>query len=158
MAAKKYNATYQNPDGTFKNGFKGAVAYFMNVEGYSKEDATKIAGKIAAEKSMKKSLGSMSYNDLRQALQNYLEVNFGVKSKHGDYYSEYPWIVDVYEKDFVCEKSGKYYIADYSVKSDGTIEVGDFYTAKKVYNSTGKKAQPKGRGNGENGVVRESRG
>ncbi len=48
--SKKYDAKYQNPDGTFKNGFDGAVEYFMHVKGYSKEEATKIAGKIAAEK------------------------------------------------------------------------------------------------------------
>lgn len=46
---KAYDAQYQHPDGTFKGGFKGAVAYFMHVKGYSKAAATKIAGKIAAE-------------------------------------------------------------------------------------------------------------
>lgn len=46
---RKIDAKYQNPDGTFKGGFKGAVAYFQS-KGYSKESATKIAGKIAAEK------------------------------------------------------------------------------------------------------------
>lgn len=48
--SQKYNAKYQNPDGTFKNGFDGAVQYFMHVEGYDEETAKKIAGKIAAEK------------------------------------------------------------------------------------------------------------
>lgn len=46
----RYNAKYQHPDGTFKGGFDGAVQYFMHVKGYSKAAATKIAGKIAAEK------------------------------------------------------------------------------------------------------------
>ncbi len=45
---KKMDAEYQNPDGSFKGGFSGAVKYFMH-QGYSKEAATKIAGKIAAE-------------------------------------------------------------------------------------------------------------
>ncbi len=45
---KTIDAQYQNPDGSFKGGFAGAVKYFMH-EGYSKEAATKIAGKIAAE-------------------------------------------------------------------------------------------------------------
>jgi hypothetical protein len=40
---------YQNPDGTFKDGFDGAVRYFES-QGHSHESATKIAGKIAAEK------------------------------------------------------------------------------------------------------------
>lgn len=40
---------HKNPDGTFKGGFEGAVAYFQ-CRGYSKEVAEKIAGKIAAEK------------------------------------------------------------------------------------------------------------
>lgn len=47
---RKIDPTYQNPDGTFKGGFDGAVKYFMHDKGYSKEVATKIAGKIAAEK------------------------------------------------------------------------------------------------------------
>ena len=47
---RDYDPKYQNPDGTFKGGFDGAVEYFMHVKGYSKESATKIAGKIAAEK------------------------------------------------------------------------------------------------------------
>ena len=46
---RKIDPTYQNPDGSFKGGFDGAVRYFQN-QGYSKEVATKIAGKIAAEK------------------------------------------------------------------------------------------------------------
>jgi len=40
---------YKNSDGTFKGGFGGAVKYFM-CQGHSKDSATKIAGKIAAEK------------------------------------------------------------------------------------------------------------
>lgn len=61
---KDYDPEYQNPDGTFKDGFKGAVRYFMNVEGYSKEAATKIAGKIAAEKGdFRKSVWSTHYID-----------------------------------------------------------------------------------------------
>ena len=47
---RKIDPKYQNPDGTFKGGFKGAVQYFMHDKGYSKEVAMKIAGKIAAEK------------------------------------------------------------------------------------------------------------
>ncbi len=49
-AKPKVDPEYQNPDGTFKGGFAGAVRYFMHVKGYSKDVATKIAGKIAAEK------------------------------------------------------------------------------------------------------------
>ena len=40
---------FKNEDGTFKGGFDGAVKYFM-CQGHDKESATKIAGKIAAEK------------------------------------------------------------------------------------------------------------
>lgn len=43
------DSEYKNPDGTFKGGFDGAVRYFEH-KGYSHESATKIAGKIAAEK------------------------------------------------------------------------------------------------------------
>lgn len=40
---------YKNEDGTFKDGFQGAVKYF-ECQGHDHESATKIAGKIAAEK------------------------------------------------------------------------------------------------------------
>lgn len=46
---RKIDPTYQHPDGSFKGGFAGAVRYFQH-HGYSKEEATKIAGKIAAAK------------------------------------------------------------------------------------------------------------
>lgn len=50
MATKKSPCDrYKNEDGSFKNGFDGAVKYFM-CQGKSKESATKMAGKIAAEK------------------------------------------------------------------------------------------------------------
>ncbi len=49
--SKDGKSKYLNPDGTFKGGFDGAVKYFMS-QGYSKESAEKIAGKIAAEKHM----------------------------------------------------------------------------------------------------------
>lgn len=104
---------------------------------------------------MKKSLGSLSYNDLRQELQSYVQTKYGVKSKGGDYYTDYPYVTDVYEDEFVVESKGKYYIAGYTVSDDGTIEVGDFYDAKKVYSNTGKKSSPKGDGSG---VVVSERG
>src|SRR5260370_41953554 len=38
---------YMNPDGTFKGGFSGCVSHMIEVEGHSKESATKICGYIA---------------------------------------------------------------------------------------------------------------
>ncbi len=61
---REIDPKYQNPDGSFKGGFDGAVRYFMNVKGYSKETATKIAGKIAAEKGkFRKSAWTTKYID-----------------------------------------------------------------------------------------------
>ncbi len=104
---------------------------------------------------MKKSLGDMSYNDLRQALQQYMQVTYGKKAKNDSYYTDYPYVNDIYETEFVVEYSGKHYMADYAVKANGEIEVGDFYDAKKVYNSTGKKADLKGKNTANGGVVAE---
>jgi hypothetical protein len=129
------------------------LAWDMAKDSLDSGDITESEFKIVREKAkerlkelgkpMKKSLGSMSYNDLRQALQNYVQVIYGKKSKHDDGYSDYPFLVDVYESEFVVEMDGKYYIADYTVKPSGDIEVGDFYDAKKIYNNTGKKADIK---------------
>lgn len=89
---------------------------------------------------MKKSLANtMSYNDLRQEIQSIVQEKYGTKSKDGSYWTDYPWIVDIYEEEFVVEKNGKYYIADYTVDSDGNVKIGEFYKARKVYNKSGKK-------------------
>lgn len=141
-AKKKHkDSAYLNSDGTFKGGFDGAVKYFMS-QGYSKESAEKIAGKIAAEKgmtgNMKKSLSGYSYNELRDTLQQFVREKYGTKSKQGDYWSDYPYVIDVYEDEFVVEWKGKYYIADYAVGADNKIDVGGFFTARRVYQKTGK--------------------
>lgn len=98
---------------------------------------------------MKKSMGTMSYNDLRNELQAIVQEKYGTKSKDGSYWADYPWIVDVYESEFVVEKNGKYYIADYEAK-DGGVTIDEFYPARKVYNKAGKspvKVLGKPRGN-----------
>src|SRR6266571_3068248 len=41
------DSKYMNPDGTFKGGFSGCVSHMIEVEGHSKESATKICGYIA---------------------------------------------------------------------------------------------------------------
>lgn len=41
---------YKNPDGTFKGGWEGCMAYFQNEKGLSKESATKMCGYIKARK------------------------------------------------------------------------------------------------------------
>lgn len=139
---RKGESAYLNSDGSFKGGFDGAVKYFMS-EGYDKEAATKIAGKIAAskgktKKSMSKSMGNMSYNDLRAELQSKVQQKYGKKSKDGSYWTDYPWIVDVYEGEFVVEKDGKYYMADYTVDKDNNVSIDEFYPARKIYRKEGK--------------------
>jgi hypothetical protein len=85
-----------------------------------------------------KALGNYSYNDLRTELQVYVQQKYGTKSKGSDYWSDYPYIVDVYENEFVVEKEGKYYIASYKVEKEGGVSVGEFYDAKKSYKQIGK--------------------
>lgn len=87
---------------------------------------------------MKKSLGEYSYNDLRNELQSYIQQKFGTKSQSGDYWNDYPYIVDVYENEFVVEKDGKYYIASYKIEKEGGVSVGEFHNAKKIYRQNGK--------------------
>lgn len=101
--------------------------------------AEKLLAEWKKKHSMKKSLAdTMSYNDLRQELQSIVQEKYGKRSKDGGYWTDYPWIVDVYEDEFVVEKDGKYYIADYSVDKDGAVDIGEFYKARKVYNKLGK--------------------
>lgn len=85
---------------------------------------------------VKKSLGSMSYSDLRDALQAWCQSAYGKRAKEG-YWQDYPYVVDIYESEFVVEKDGKFYIADYSVGPDQKITVGDFYAAVKTYDRKG---------------------
>ncbi|KIL42063.1 hypothetical protein SD70_02445 [Gordoniibacillus kamchatkensis] len=87
---------------------------------------------------MKKSLGKMSYNDLRSELQAIVQQKYGQKSKDGNYWVDYPWVEDVYENEVVVQKDGRYYIADYSVNADGKVTIGPFYNARKLYNKDGK--------------------
>lgn len=129
------------------------LAWDMAKDSLDKGDITRDEFKLVRQRAksrlkelsapMKKSLGSMSYNDLRQELQSYMQQEYGKKSQNGDYYMDYPYIVDVYETEFVVESKGKYYMADYKVGKDGDITVGEFFAAKKVYSNTGKKSSPK---------------
>ncbi|UOF90796.1 hypothetical protein LSG31_00490 [Fodinisporobacter ferrooxydans] len=91
-----------------------------------------------AKSRLEKSLGNYSYNDLQQELASIVQQKYGKKSQTGDYWVDYPYIVDVYEDEFVVEKDGKYYIADYEVDEDGTVSIGSFYAAKKIYSKKGK--------------------
>ncbi len=91
------------------------------------------------EHGMKKSVGSMSYNELRNELQGFVQRTHGKKAKGGDYYTDYPYVVDIYETEFVVEENGAFYIAEYAV--DGVdVTIGDFYPAKKLYQATSDKA------------------
>jgi hypothetical protein len=47
-SASDSKGPYMNEDGTFKGGFDGCVLHMTNVEGHSKESATKICGYIAS--------------------------------------------------------------------------------------------------------------
>jgi hypothetical protein len=85
-----------------------------------------------------KALGNYSYNDLRSELQSIIQQKYGKKSQDGNYWMDYPYIVDVYEDEFVVEKDGKYYIAEYKCDKDNSVIVGDFYDAKKSYKQIGK--------------------
>lgn len=89
-------------------------------------------------KIMKKSLGDYSYNDLRSELQFIIQQKYGKQSSDAQYWSDYPYIVDVYEDEFVVEKAGMYYIAGYKVDKEGGVTIGEFYNARKIYRQTGK--------------------
>lgn len=123
-----------------------------------KDRATAKAEKLLSEwkkaHKVKKSMGSMSYNDLRSELQSIVQQKYGKKSKDGSYWMDYPYIVDIYEDEFVVEKDGKYYIADYDVAEDSTVEIGDFYPAHKIYNKSGNKpVKAMGKGAGKSLMV-----
>jgi len=47
---KSIDKRYMNSDGTFKNGFKGCVAYMKAKEGYSDKVARETCAKIARRK------------------------------------------------------------------------------------------------------------
>lgn len=82
-------------------------------------------------KTMKKSLGDMSYDELRDALQQTVKEKFGTKSKEG-YWNDYPYIRDVYESEFVVEYKGKSYIGDYNIADGALTAIGPFYPAKRL--------------------------
>jgi hypothetical protein len=111
-----------------------------------KDKATRRAEKLLNEwkkankvkKSFTKSMGGISYGDLRSELQSVVQQKYGKKSKDGSYWTDYPWIVDIYEDEFVVEKDGKYYIADYEVDDDGKVKIDEFYPARKLYSKQGK--------------------
>jgi hypothetical protein len=91
------------------------------------------------KKSFRKSLSDgMSYQDLRQELSSIVQQKYGRKSKDGNYYVDYPWVVDVYEDELVVERNGKYYIADYTVDGNN-VTIDEFYPARKKYSKVGNK-------------------
>lgn len=83
-------------------------------------------------KSMKKSLGSMSYQDLKNTLQETLREKYGSKNKDGGYYYDYPYVQDIYETEFVVDYKGKYYIGDYILENEVLASIGPFYPAKRL--------------------------
>lgn len=108
-----------------------------------KEQAQSKAEKLLTEwkkkhGKIKKSMAGMSYNELRSELQAVVQQKYGKKSKDGNYWMDYPYVCDVYEKEVVAEKEGKFYIADYAVDDNGNVQVGPFYDAKKTYSAKGK--------------------
>ena len=80
---------------------------------------------------MKKSLGTMSYDELRDAFQQALREKYGTKNKNG-YWDDYPWPRAIYETEFVVEYKSKYYIGDYLVEDGVLSSIGPFYPAKQL--------------------------
>jgi hypothetical protein len=79
----------------------------------------------------KKSANDYSYGEIRDNLQGAVKERYGTSSKDRNYYYDYPYIRDVYPKDFVVEYQGKFYIAEYKITETG-CEIGSFYLAKPV--------------------------
>jgi phage I-like protein len=63
-ATKEERAAYLNPDGTFKNGFDGCVAYMINVEGHDEDSAKKICGYIAKQKGLNTNMNTIELKTL----------------------------------------------------------------------------------------------
>ena len=99
----------------------------------AKDKAEKLLTQWKKEnKPMKKSLGNISYNDLRNALQETLREKYGTKNKDGGYYYDYPYIQDIYETEFVVDYKGKFYIGGYALENDTLTSIGPFYPAKRL--------------------------
>lgn len=123
-----------------------------NISSVNKKKAKTKAENLLEEwkeknKKMKKSLGTLSYQELRDALQQAVKEKYGTKSKDG-YWQNYPWVGDIYETEFVVEYKGKYYIGDYVVEDGQLTEIGPFYPAKKLgWAKASNKAVDVGKGN-----------